>query len=146
MNRKRVKILLVEDNHQDAELILRALKQKNLGGRVKVARDGAEALELLFAPGQNGCDLLETLKVIFLDLKLPKVSGLEVLKAIKSDVRTQAIPVVVLTSSPQERDIDECYHCGANSYIVKPLEFDDFTQAIGQLASYWVLLNQTIPQ
>jgi len=146
MSHRRVNILLVEDNHQDVELILRALQKQNLGGKVKVARDGAEALAILFPPGQNGTDLRENLKVILLDLKLPKVSGLEVLRAIKTDVRTQAIPVVVLTSSPQETDIDECYHLGANSYIVKPLELDDFTQAIAQLGSYWVLLNQTIPQ
>ena len=146
MNHKRVNILLVEDNPQDAELILRALQQQNLGDQVQVARNGAEALEILFAPGQEGSELLANLKVIFLDLKLPKVSGLEVLKTIKADVRTQAIPVVVVTSSPQESDIDACYHLGANSYVVKPLEFDDFTKAIAQLGSYWVRLNQTIPQ
>ena len=146
MNHARMKILLVEDNPQDAELILRALEQQNLGGDVQVAENGAEALEILFAPGQKGSELLENLKVIFLDLKLPKVSGLEVLRVIKDDVRTQSIPVVILTSSPQENDIEECYRLGANSYIVKPLELEDFTRAISQLASYWVLLNQTVPQ
>jgi two-component system, response regulator len=146
MIHKQVKILLVEDNPQDAELILRVLERQGLGGTVQVAQDGAEALEILLAPGRNGSELLENLKVIFLDLKLPKVSGLEVLRAIKGDVRTQVIPVVVLTSSPQENDIDACYHLGANSYIVKPMEFEDFSRVIGQLASYWVLLNQTVPQ
>ena len=146
MNHARMKILLVEDNPQDAELILRALEQQNLGGDVQVAENGAEALEILFAPGQRRSELLENLKVIFLDLKLPKVSGLEVLRVIKDDVRTQSIPVVILTSSPQENDIEECYRLGANSYIVKPLELEDFTRAICQSASYWVLLNETVPQ
>lgn len=146
MSPKPLNILLVEDNPRDTELILRALEKQNLGGEVQVARDGAEALEMLFTAGENGSQLWENLKVIFLDLKLPKVSGLEVLRAIKTDVRTQSIPVVVLTSSPQESDIDACYHLGANSYIVKPMELDEFSQAIAQLGSYWVLLNQTIPQ
>ena len=145
MNHTSIKILLVEDNPQDVELILRALEQQNLGGNVHVAEDGAEALEILSAPGQKGSELLENLKIILLDLKLPKVSGLEVLRALKADVRTQSIPVVILTSSPQENDIEECYRLGANSYIVKPMELEDFTRAIGQLASYWVLLNETVP-
>ncbi|MFZ5453300.1 MAG: response regulator [Thermodesulfobacteriota bacterium] len=146
MHPKRVNILLVEDNPQDVELILGTLQQQGLGVKVQVARDGAAALEMLFAPGPNGSELWENLKVIFLELKLPKVSGLEVLRAIKGDVRTQAIPVVVLASSPQESDIDACYHLGANSYIVKPRELGAFTQALAQLGSYWVQLNQTIPQ
>ncbi|RJR32672.1 MAG: response regulator [Deltaproteobacteria bacterium] len=146
MNHKRVHILLVEDNPQDAELILRALNKQNLSGNVLVARDGAEALEILFAPGGENNDLLENLKVILLDVKLPKVSGQEVLQKIKADGRTRSIPVVCLTSSSEESDINECYHWGCNSYIVKPVEFDEFTQAITSLASYWVLLNQTSPQ
>lgn len=144
MSHKLVNILLVEDNPQDAELILRALKKQGLGEQVQVARDGAEALEMLFAPGQEGRGLLENLKVIFLDLKLPKISGLEVLKKIKSEVRTKSIPVVVLTSSPEESDVKESYRLGANSYIVKPVEFDDFTQTMAQLGTYWLLLNQTV--
>lgn len=145
MNHKRVHILLVEDNPQDAELILRALNKQNLSGNVMVARDGAEALEILFAPGGENNDLLENLKVILLDVKLPKVSGQEVLQKIKADGRTRSIPVVCLTSSSEESDINECYQLGANSYIVKPVEFDEFTQAITSLASYWVLLNRTSP-
>ena len=145
MSRNGVNILLVEDNPQDAELVIRALKTQNLADQVKVARDGAEALDILFAPDREGASLLEGLKVILLDLKLPKVSGLEVLRKIKAEARTQSIPVVVLTSSPEESDVHECYHLGANSYIVKPLEFEEFTQAVAQLGTYWVQLNQTKP-
>lgn len=144
MNLNRANILLVEDNPQDAELILRALKKQNLNKQVQVARDGAEALEMIFASGREGAGLRENLKVILLDLKLPKVSGLEVLQKIKAEARTKSIPVVVLTSSPEDRDIKKSYQLGANSYVVKPVEYDNFTEAVGQLGSYWLLLNRTI--
>lgn len=145
MNLNGVSILLVEDNPQDVELIIRALKKQNLADQVKVARDGAEALEMLLASEREGTSLREGLKVIFLDLKLPKVSGLEVLEKIKTEARTKHIPVVVLTSSPEEKDVKESYQLGANSYVVKPVEFDNFAQTVAQLGSYWVLLNQTSP-
>ena len=140
-----VNILLVEDNPQDEELILRALKKQNLAGQVKVARDGAEALEILSGLDREGAGLLKDLKVILLDLKLPKISGLEVLQKIKADDRTKSIPVVCLTSSPEESDIIESYQLGANSYVVKPMEFDEFTKTVGHLGVYWLLLNQTKP-
>jgi CheY-like chemotaxis protein len=146
MNVNGANILLVEDNPQDAELILRALKKQNLEGQVQVARDGAEALEMLFAVDQDGEVLLQGLKVILLDLKLPKVSGLEVLEKIKTEARTKSIPVVVLTSSPEESDIKESYQLGANSYVVKPVEFDNFTEAMALLGNYWLLLNRTSPE
>jgi CheY-like chemotaxis protein len=145
MNGHGINILLVEDNPQDVELILRALQKKNLAHHVQVARDGAEALEILLAVNREGKSLLSDLRVILLDLKLPKVSGLEVLQKIKNEDRTKAIPVVVLTSSPEESDIRESYRLGANSYVVKPVEFDNFTDAVTMLASYWLLLNKTSP-
>jgi CheY-like chemotaxis protein len=136
-------ILLVEDNPQDEELILRALKKQNLGDQVRVARDGTEALDLLLASNGEGRTLRENLKVILLDLKLPKISGMEVLKKIKQDERTKSIPVVCLTSSPEESDIKESYLLGCNSYVVKPVGFDEFTDTMGQLGVYWALLNRT---
>ncbi|MFZ1405521.1 MAG: response regulator, partial [Anaerolineae bacterium] len=123
----QVEILLVEDNPNDAELALRALKKNNLANNVAVVTDGEEALDFVFARGAFGQRKIENgPKVILLDLKLPKVDGLEVLRAIKGDPRTKSIPVVVLTSSKEERDIVESYKLGANSYIVKPVEFDKF--------------------
>ncbi|RJR46783.1 MAG: response regulator [Deltaproteobacteria bacterium] len=143
MNPNGANILLVEDNPQDAELVIRALKKQNLADQVQVARDGAEALEMIFdSDGERG-GLWENLKVILLDLKLPKVSGFEVLEKIKNEARTKAIPVVVLTSSPEESDIKESYRLGANSYVVKPVEYDNFIAAVAQLGSYWLLLNRT---
>jgi CheY-like chemotaxis protein len=142
MNLNGANILLVEDNPQDAELVIRALKKQNLADQVHVARDGAEALEMIFPPGESG-GLRENLKVILLDLKLPKISGFEVLEKIKNEARTRAIPVVVLTSSPEENDIKESYRLGANSYVVKPVEYDNFIAAVAQLGSYWLLLNRT---
>ena len=143
MDNGQVDILLVEDNPQDAELILRTLQKQNITGHVQLAQDGAEALEFLFAPPPPGVSLQRTPKVILLDLKLPKVSGLEVLQRIKADARTKAIPVVILTSSHEDRDIADCYQLGANSYVVKPVAFDAFTNAMAQLGSYWLQLNQT---
>jgi two-component system response regulator len=142
MNGGLVEILLVEDNDNDVELTLRAFKRYNLSNRIHVARDGAEALEFLFRDGQRVRDANEGPRVILLDLKLPKVSGLEVLREIKGHERLRAIPIVVLTSSAEEPDIEECYRLGANSYIVKPVDFDSFTEAVRDLGLYWLLLNR----
>lgn len=139
-----VEILLVEDNPNDAELALRALKKRNLANRVLHVKDGAEALEFLFADGSyNERQIEHAPRVVLLDLKLPKVDGLEVLRQIKADERTKAIPVVVLTSSREDSDLTECYKLGVNSYIVKPVEFENFSKVISELGFYWMLLNQT---
>lgn len=135
-----VEILLVEDNPYDAELTLEALRNHRLANRIHVARDGAEALDFLFPTDPAGQP--NHPKVILLDLKLPKVDGLEVLRRVKTDPRTRLIPVVVLTSSREERDIVESYRLGVNSYIVKPVDFPQFTEAVRTLGLYWVLLNQ----
>jgi len=138
-----IEILLVEDNPQDMELTLRALKKANLSSHIQVARDGAEALEFIFCEGPHAARKIEdTPKVIMLDLKLPKVDGLEVLQRLKSDERTKAIPVVVLTSSKEQNDVAETYQLGVNSYIVKPVNFEGFAAAVQQLGMYWLLLNQ----
>jgi two-component system, response regulator len=138
-----IEILLVEDNPNDVELTLHALKKNNLTNRIHVVRDGAEALEYLFGSGTYaGRDINHTPKVILLDLKLPKVDGMEVLRQIKADARTRSIPVVVLTSSREERDIVGSYQLGVNSYITKPVDFEQFTEAVRQLGLYWLLLNQ----
>ncbi|MBI2359825.1 MAG: response regulator [Deltaproteobacteria bacterium] len=138
-----IEILLVEDNPNDVELTLHALQENNLTNRIEVLRDGAEALEFIFCTGAYSHRSIENSpRVILLDLKLPKVDGLEVLKRLKSDHRTRTIPVVVLTSSREERDIVESYQLGVNSYIVKPVDFEQFTQAVKHLGLYWMLLNQ----
>lgn len=138
-----VEILLVEDNEHDAELTMRALKKKNLTNKLIHLRDGAEALDYLFARGEySGRDVLKTPKVILLDLKMPKVNGIEVLTKVRADERTNRIPVVVLTSSKEDPDVKECYRLGVNSYIVKPVDFDNFTQAVSELGFYWLILNQ----
>ena len=138
-----VEILLVEDNPQDLALAQRALRKANLGNHIQVARDGAEALEFVFCEGAHAARRIEdTPKVILLDLKLPKVDGLEVLNRIKADPRTQAIPVVMLTSSKEQNDLVESYQLGVNSYIVKPVNFERFAEAVQQLGLYWLLLNQ----
>ena len=138
-----VEILLVEDNPQDVELTLRALKKHNLANKVHVAKDGAEALDYLFASGAyEGRDIGKTPKVILLDLKLPKVDGLEVLRKVKAVERTKTIPIVVLTSSREEKDMVESYKLGVNSYIVKPVDFNKFVDAVGDLGLYWLLLNE----
>jgi two-component system response regulator len=136
-------LLLVEDNPQDLELALRALSKANLANRVHVARDGAEALDYIFCEGSQAARTMKTdPKVILLDLKLPKVDGLDVLKRLKGDARTRSIPVVVLTSSKEQSDIVESYHLGVNSYIVKPVDFGRFAEAVSTLGLYWLLLNQ----
>jgi len=138
-----IEILLVEDNPNDIELALRALKKHNLANKVHVVKDGAEALDYIFGTGSYvSRDVNNKPKVVFLDLKLPKVDGLEVLRRIKSDEITKVIPIVVLTSSTEERDIIESYQLGVNSYIVKPIDFDKFMDAVSELGLYWLLLNQ----
>ncbi|MEA3186477.1 MAG: hypothetical protein QOD99_307 [Chthoniobacter sp.] len=138
-----VEILLVEDNPQDVELAQRALRKANLTNRIQIVRDGAEALDFIFCEGTHAARRIEdTPKVILLDLKLPKVDGLEVLKRIKADPRTRAIPVVMLTSSKEQNDVVESYKLGVNSYIVKPVNFEGFVEAVQQLGMYWLLLNQ----
>jgi two-component system response regulator len=138
-----VEILIVEDTPQDLELALRALKKANLTNHIQVVRDGAEALEFIFGEGVHlGRKLEDGPRVILLDLKLPKVDGLEVLKRIKSDPRTKMIPVVVLTSSKEQKDVVESYKLGVNSYIVKPVNFERFAAAVQELGMYWLLLNQ----
>jgi len=138
-----VEILLVEDNPLDLELAQRALRKANLTNRIQVARDGAEALDYIFCEGAHAGRRIEEIpKVILLDLKLPKVDGLEVLRRIKGDPRTHAIPVVMLTSSLEQNDLVESYALGVNSYIVKPVNFERFVEAVQGLGMYWLLLNQ----
>jgi len=138
-----VEILLVEDNPNDVELTLRALKNNKLTNRIHVVRDGAEALDFLFSRGAySGRNATSLPKVVLLDLKLPKVDGLEVLKQIKQDPRTHVLPVVVLTSSREEPDVERCYALGVNSYIVKPVDFEGFVRAVSEAGLYWLLLNQ----
>ena len=139
-----VDILLVEDNPHDAELTMRALRKKNLANQLLVVEDGAEALDYIFSKGKFvDHEFLHPLKVILLDLKLPKISGLEVLKALKANEKTRLIPVVILTSSRQDIDIKTAYELGANSYVVKPVEFEEFVEAINQVGLYWLMVNQT---
>ncbi len=139
-----VEILLVEDNADDVDLTLFALQRAKLANHIHVLRDGAEALDFLFCRGPHaGRVLTNHPKVILLDLKLPKVDGLEVLRALKADPRTQHIPVVMLTSSQEQCDIFESYKLGVNSYIVKPVDFAQFANAVQKLGSYWLLINRT---
>ena len=141
-----IDILLVEDNPNDVRLTLHAFKRHNLTDRMHVVRDGAEALEYLFCTGAYaGRRIGDVPKLILLDLKLPKVDGLEVLRQIKADARTRTIPVVMLTSSSQERDLIESYKLGVNSYIVKPVDFDQFNEVARMLGLYWLLLNHIPP-
>lgn len=138
-----VEILIVEDTPEDLELALRALHKANLANHIQTARDGAEALEFIFCEGPHTDRKIENgPKVILLDLKLPKVDGLEVLRRIKGDPRTRSIPVVVLTSSKEQNDVVESYKLGVNSYIVKPVNFENFFKAVQELGMYWLLLNQ----
>jgi two-component system, response regulator len=140
-----VEILIVEDNPRDAELTLRALKKNNLANSVLIAQDGAEALDFFFCHGKyEKRNISNPPKVVLLDLKLPKVSGLEVLRAVKSDKRTSHIPIVIVTSSKQEPDMKEAYDLGANSYVVKPVDFDQFINAMSSLGLYWLLVNEPL--
>lgn len=142
MTDESIEILLVEDNPDDLEMSLRALRKAHLANHIHVARDGAEAVEFIFGTGAHAGRAVENgPKVILLDLKLPKVDGIEVLRRIKNDPRTKSIPVVVLTSSKEQPDVAECYSLGANSYIVKPVNFDSFAKAVADLGMYWLLLN-----
>jgi two-component system, response regulator len=137
-----VEILIVEDNPNDLALTQRALKKARLANHVHVCRDGEEALDFLFGENAYACRPSDrTLRVVLLDLKLPKVDGLEVLRRMKADPRTKAIPVVMLTSSKEQRDVIESYHLGVNSYIVKPVNFEGFSAAVEQLGMYWLLVN-----
>ena len=142
MEYKDVDILLVEDNPHDVELTLRALKKHNLANNIHIARDGQEALDFLFGAGPSASVKCNRLKVILLDLKLPKISGLEVLKKLKGHERCKSVPVVVLTSSQEDQDIQECYKLGVNSYVVKPVEFDAFAKTVADLGLYWMLVNK----
>src|SRR4030067_1823496 len=142
-NIKQVEILLVEDNPNDAELTLRALSKYNLTNKIHVVNDGAKALEYMFATGEYaGREIDKKPKMILLDLKLPKVDGLEVLREVKSDERTKTTPVIVLTSSTEERDIVESYELGGNSYIENPVEITKFMDAVSEVGLYWMLLNK----
>ena len=143
MTTEPIEILLVEDNPNDMELAIHALRKHNLSNHIEIARDGAEALEFIFGTGAfEGRNVEDGPRVILLDLKLPKVDGLEVLRRVKADSRTRRIPVVVLTSSREERDIVESYDLGVNSYITKPVDFEQFSEAVRTLGLYWLLLNQ----
>lgn len=138
-----VEILLVEDNLNDAELTIRALKEKKLTNKLVHVKDGEEALDFLFATGiYSNRKIQDTPKLILLDIHMPKVNGLEVLRKVRADERTATIPIVMLTSSNEERDLYESYKLGVNSYIVKPVEYDKFTDAAAKIGLYWLLLNQ----
>jgi two-component system, response regulator len=136
-------ILLIEDNPEDVEITLRAFQKHHIANKIHVVRDGEEALECLFATGRyaerSPC---QNIRLILLDLKLPKIDGLEILQRCKSDPRTKQIPIVVLTSSREEQDLAKSYNYGVNSYVVKPVDFPQFTEAVRQLGLYWMLLNQ----
>ena len=139
MGRVNGRILLIEDNPDDELLVIRVLRKHNLVNEIEVARDGAEALESLFESGK------ELPSLVLLDLKLPKVSGLEVLQRIRENDRTKVLPVVILTSSTEERDVIDGYHLGANSYVRKPVDWDEFSEAVRQLGVYWLILNEPPP-
>ncbi len=138
-------ILYIEDNPSDIELTLRALKKHNVANSIQIIKDGEEALEYIFATGRySERDVKENPKVILLDLKLPKVSGLEILKSLKAKEHTKTIPVVVLTSSREEKDMIESYNYGVNSYVVKPIKFESFSEAVSTLGLYWLLINESL--
>jgi two-component system response regulator len=142
MNVDEVDILLVEDNPQDAELTIRSLKKQNLANKLFIAKDGPEALDFIFCRGDYADRVFGMLRVILLDLKLPRLNGLEVLKAVKQDERTKYIPVVIVTSSREDPDIKAAYELGANSYVVKPVDFDSFIHAMSNIGMYWLMINQ----
>ena len=142
-----VEILLVEDNPRDAELTIRALKKKHLADNLHHVEDGVDALDFLFARGKYAERNQEDApKVILLDLKLPRINGLEVLKVIKTDERTRTIPVVVVTSSAEDPDVDAAYQLGANSYVIKPVQFDSFIEAMTKIGLYWLMVNHSNPK
>jgi CheY-like chemotaxis protein len=144
MSIKNTRILLVEDNPDDEELTLRALRHHNLANEIVVARDGVEAMDYLFSRGEYADKKVDELpQLVLLDLKLPKMDGLEVLRAMRADECTKALPVVVLTSSNEEKDIIDSYNFGANSYVRKPVDFVQFMAAVEQLGMYWLVLNQS---
>ncbi len=146
MNMDTLMILLVEDNPDDEELTLRALRQNNIVNKVNVVRDGVEALDYLFCQGAHKTrDPLQKPAIVMLDLKLPKLDGLEVLRRLRADKRTRLIPVVILTSSKEEQDLIQGYSLGANSYIRKPVDFKQFVNAVGQIGLYWLVLNEPPP-
>jgi two-component system, response regulator len=139
-------ILLVEDNPDDEKLTVRALKKNNVANAVVVARDGVEALDYLFGTGTYaGRDTRVMPSLVLLDLKLPRLDGLEVLQRLRADERTRRLPIVILTSSKEDQDLAESYKLGANSYIRKPVEFEQFSEAVRQLGLYWLVLNETAP-
>ncbi len=139
----QLEILLVEDNRNDAELTIRALKKRNLANNLVHVEDGQAALDFLFGTGAHaGRDVQQQPKVVLLDLKLPKLNGIEVLRRLRADERTKLLPVVMLTSSREDLDVIETYKLGANSYIVKPVEFENFSEAVSNLGMYWLLLNE----
>jgi two-component system, response regulator len=140
---EQVEILLAEDNPKDAEMTQRALRKHNLGNKVHWVKDGAEALDYLFCRGAYAeRDAARPPKLVLLDIKMPKIDGIEVLKQIKSDPKSRSIPVVVMTSSNEERDVVESYQLGTNSYIVKPIEFEAFLETVAKIGLYWVLTNR----
>ena len=140
-----VEILLVEDNPRDAELTIRALKKKNLANNLFHVEDGVDALDFLFGRGKySGRDVADTPKVVLLDLKLPRINGLEVLSTIKADDRTRMIPVVVVTSSSEDPDVKTAYQLGANSYVLKPVQFDSFIEAMVKVGIYWLMVNHPL--
>ncbi|HYG52653.1 MAG TPA: response regulator [Flavobacteriales bacterium] len=144
MINSEVEILLIEDNIDDANLTIRALKKNNLANRLYHVKDGAEGLDFIFGTGSYSTRNIENKpKVILLDLKMPKVDGIEVLKRLKADENTKKIPIVVLTSSKEDPDIKTCYELGANSYVVKPVDFESFIKAVSDLGLYWLLINQS---
>lgn len=139
-----IEIILVEDSLEDANLIMRSLKKHNLGNSIIHLKDGAEALNFIFAEGEYTSRKIEDKpKLILLDLKMPKVDGLEVLRALKADPRTKTIPIVIMTSSHEDRDLIESYELGVNSYVVKPVSFENFAQAVAELGMYWLMVNQS---
>lgn len=142
MNYNKLEILLIEDNPNDAELVMDAFKSRNLVNEIILLDDGEKAVDFLFNDGENGIGKMSVLpKLILLDLKLPKIDGIEILKKLKNDNRTKMIPVVVMTSSKEESDIVKSYQLGVNSYIVKPVDFDEFAKSVAELGLYWILSN-----
>lgn len=142
MNSQIIDILLVEDREEDAELTMMALKNYRLANTIKWVKDGQEALDYLFAKEDKAVASINRPKIILLDLKMPKVDGIEVLRAIRNDPRTKTIPVIILTTSREEKDVVDAYNLHANSYIVKPVGFDKFTESVKEIGIYWLLLNE----